>query len=92
MAANTNQRKLHSAIVGLPVGELAGAVLVVDCGRCGPRRLALSPDHGGVTLARFLFRLRCRGCGRGVAAAALDNGMQGWRRQVVRVWGPGSYG
>lgn len=92
MAANTSQRQLRASIIALPVAALAGAVLVVDCGSCGWRALPLAGQPGDMTVDALLMRLRCQGCGRGVAAAVLDNGMQGWRRQVVRVWGPGSFG
>ncbi len=30
-------------------------------------------------------------CGR-AAAASIDDQLHGWRRRVVRIWGPGSHG
>jgi hypothetical protein len=39
-----------------------------------------------------LMRMRCRTCRGRVEAALLDNNVKGWRAQIVKVWGPGSYG
>lgn len=93
MASNTSQRQAQSILLAAKIKEYATWSLTVSCRPCSTVRTVplaeLPPD---LTIMQTLMRMRCRTCHSQVHAAALDNGVLGWRGRVVQVWGPGSYG
>jgi hypothetical protein len=92
VSSNTSQRKAQATILASTPEDLSEWWLLADCGQCGPRAVPVASLPAGLTVFRVLARMRCRACGGGVAAASIDNVAEGWRRRVVKVWGPGSYG
>ena len=65
--------------------------MLVACARCDtPRTVPLAELPPDLTIMRELLRLRCQACRGWIGTATLDNGLPGWRRRIVKVWGPGS--
>lgn len=92
MGSNTTQRKAQAVILRAAVAEYREWRLIADCGACGPRSLPMRELPATASVFQILRRLRCQSCGGRVATAAIENDRPGWRHQVVKVWGPGSYG
>jgi hypothetical protein len=92
MSANTSQRKAQGTVLASQVEAFRTWFLIADCGQCGPRARRMADFPVDITVQRLLLRLRRRGCGKPPASVALDNGVEGISRRVLRIWGPGSFG
>lgn len=92
MSSNTSQRKAQAIILASTVSAFRTWSLIAECGGCGPRAVPMVSLPAGEIVFNVVMRLCCRTCGARAAYVALDNAEQGWRRRVVKAWGPGSYG
>jgi len=93
MSSNTSQRRAQNLILAARVAEYASWTMIVSCATCSPARtvpMATLPTE--LTIMQAMLRMRCRSCHGQVVAAALDNGVPGWRGRTVRLWGAGAHG
>ena len=93
MSSNTSQRRAQKLLLAARVAEYTSWTIIVSCAACTPARtLSMATLPAELTVMQAIMRMRCRSCHGRVVAAALDNGVRGWRGRVGRLWGAGAHG
>ena len=93
MSSNTSQRRAQNLMLTARVAEYASWTIIVSCAGCTPAKtLSMATLPAELTVMQAMMRMRCRSCHGRVVAAAMDNGVPGWRGRTVRLWGAGAHG
>lgn len=84
---------VQGILLASKVKDYATWSIIVACRmRPSPRTIPLAELPQELTIMQAMMRMRCRSCRGGVKGALLDNNVKGWRAQIVKLWGPRSYG
>ena len=93
MSSNTSQRRSQNLILAARVADYVSWTIIVSCAACSPAKtVPMASLPAELTVMQAMMRMRCRICHGRVVAAAIDNGVPGWRARTVRLWGAGAYG